>query len=129
MAILQVTDPGPNKINAIKVFRDATLCSLKEAKDVIEGVIGWDKDIPKDRIGRLETEFKALGVKWSWTGNVSDFRRLLEAAIAWKKQKPRPKFESDADQALLNLVTDLQREHAPETLEPRTVYDRLMEDD
>ncbi len=31
-----ITNPGPNKINAIKVVRALTYCGLKEAKDLIE---------------------------------------------------------------------------------------------
>jgi len=34
---IEATKPRVNKIQAIKLFREITLCGLKEAKDAIEG--------------------------------------------------------------------------------------------
>jgi hypothetical protein len=85
--------------------------------------------VPESQVLNLEREFLEMGVQWEWVGNVSGFRQLLDAAIAWKMQQPRPTITSEADRALHSLVGTLQRKYAPDTIEPRTVWDRLAEDD
>jgi hypothetical protein len=126
MPILNISNPGPNKIRVIKLIRDTVECTLKDAKDVIDGeaVI----EIPPEKVLHLEESLKSLGVTWTWEGSATEFWQLLRAAIAWRSQKPSPPVTSES-QALDKIVYELQKQYAPETLEPRSVWERLMEDD
>jgi len=53
---------GDNKINVIKVVRDATGLGLKEAKDLVEGAPKTVKEnVSKEEAADLEAKFKEAG--------------------------------------------------------------------
>ena len=59
-----LTDIGPNKINVIKVVREATSLGLKEAKDLVEAAPKAVKEnLPKAEAEELKKKFEDVGAK------------------------------------------------------------------
>ena len=57
-----LTDAGANKIQVIKVVRDATGLGLKEAKDLVDGAPKAVKEgANKDEAEELKAKFEAVG--------------------------------------------------------------------
>ena len=55
-------DAGANKIQVIKVVRDATGLGLKEAKDLVDGAPKTVKEnVSKDEAEELKAKFEAVG--------------------------------------------------------------------
>ncbi|MBI2551513.1 50S ribosomal protein L7/L12 [Candidatus Uhrbacteria bacterium] len=49
---VEITNAGPNKINAIKAVREITGLGLKEAKDLVDGA----PKVIKENVGKAEAE-------------------------------------------------------------------------
>ena len=59
-----LTDIGTNKINVIKVVREATSLGLKEAKDLVEGAPKPIKEgVTKDEAEAIKKKFEEAGAK------------------------------------------------------------------
>jgi large subunit ribosomal protein L7/L12 len=59
-----LTDIGSNKINVIKVVREATSLGLKEAKDLVEGAPKPIKEgVTKDEAEAIKKKFEEAGAK------------------------------------------------------------------
>ena len=59
-----LTDIGGNKINVIKVVREATSLGLKEAKDLVEGAPKPIKEgVTKDEAEAIKKKFEEAGAK------------------------------------------------------------------
>jgi large subunit ribosomal protein L7/L12 len=59
-----LTDVGSNKINVIKVVREATSLGLKEAKDLVEGAPKPIKEgVTKDEAEAIKKKFEEAGAK------------------------------------------------------------------
>jgi large subunit ribosomal protein L7/L12 len=59
-----LTDIGSNKINVIKVVRDATSLGLKEAKDLVESAPKPIKEgVTKDEAEAIKKKFEEAGAK------------------------------------------------------------------
>ncbi len=59
-----LTDIGTNKINVIKVVREATSLGLKEAKDLVESAPKPIKEgVPKDEAEAIKKKFEEVGAK------------------------------------------------------------------
>jgi large subunit ribosomal protein L7/L12 len=59
-----LTDIGTNKINVIKVVREATSLGLKEAKDLVEGAPKPIKEgVTKDEAAAIKKKFEDVGAK------------------------------------------------------------------
>ena len=59
-----LTDIGTNKINVIKVVREATSLGLKEAKDLVEGAPKPIKEgVTKDEAEAIKKKFDEVGAK------------------------------------------------------------------
>ena len=60
-------EAGANKIQVIKVVRDATGLGLKEAKDLVDGAPKAVKEgANKDEAEELKAKFEAVGFKFSF---------------------------------------------------------------
>ena len=61
---VELTEVGPNKVNVIKVVRDATGLGLKEAKEVVDGAPKVLKEgASKAEAEELKTKLEAEGAK------------------------------------------------------------------
>ncbi len=61
-----LTEVGGNKINVIKVVREATSLGLKEAKDLVEGAPKSIKEgVTKDESEAIKKKFEEVGAKVS----------------------------------------------------------------
>ena len=65
---VELTEVGPNKVNVIKVVREATGLGLKEAKDVVDGAPkvvkeGASKEEAEDIKAKLEAEGAKVTLK------------------------------------------------------------------
>jgi large subunit ribosomal protein L7/L12 len=59
-----LTDVGSNKINVIKVVREATSLGLKEAKDLVESAPKPIKEgVSKDEAAAIKKKFEEAGAK------------------------------------------------------------------
>jgi large subunit ribosomal protein L7/L12 len=59
-----LTDVGSNKINVIKVVREATSLGLKEAKDLVEGAPKPIKEgVTKEEAEAIKKKFEEAGAK------------------------------------------------------------------
>ncbi len=59
-----LTEIGSNKINVIKVVREATSLGLKEAKDLVEGAPKPIKEgVSKDEAATIKKKFEEVGAK------------------------------------------------------------------
>ena len=59
-----LTEVGTNKINVIKVVREATSLGLKEAKDLVEGAPKPIKEgVTKDEAEAIKKKFEEAGAK------------------------------------------------------------------
>jgi large subunit ribosomal protein L7/L12 len=59
-----LTEIGGNKINVIKVVREATSLGLKEAKDLVEGAPKSIKEgVTKDEAEAIKKKFEDVGAK------------------------------------------------------------------
>ena len=59
-----LTEIGANKINVIKVVREATSLGLKEAKDLVEGAPKPIKEgVTKDEAEAIKKKFEEVGAK------------------------------------------------------------------
>jgi large subunit ribosomal protein L7/L12 len=59
-----LTEIGANKINVIKVVREATSLGLKEAKDLVEGAPKPIKEgVTKDEAEAIKKKFEEAGAK------------------------------------------------------------------
>jgi large subunit ribosomal protein L7/L12 len=59
-----LTEVGSNKINVIKVVREATSLGLKEAKDLVEGAPKPIKEgVTKDEAEAIKKKFEEAGAK------------------------------------------------------------------
>jgi large subunit ribosomal protein L7/L12 len=59
-----LTEIGGNKINVIKVVREATSLGLKEAKDLVEGAPKPIKEgVTKDEAAAIKKKFEDAGAK------------------------------------------------------------------
>lgn len=59
-----LTDVGTNKINVIKVVREATSLGLKEAKDLVESAPKPIKEgVSKDEAASIKKKFEEAGAK------------------------------------------------------------------
>jgi large subunit ribosomal protein L7/L12 len=59
-----LTDVGSNKINVIKVVREATSLGLKEAKDLVESAPKAIKEgVSKDEAASIKKKFEEAGAK------------------------------------------------------------------
>ena len=61
---LELTEAGPNKVNVIKVVKDATGLGLKEAKDIVDGAPKVVKEAcSKEEADALKEKLEAEGAK------------------------------------------------------------------
>ena len=61
---VELTEVGPNKVNVIKVVREATGLGLKEAKDVVDGAPKVIKEgASKAEAEEIKTKLEAEGAK------------------------------------------------------------------
>jgi hypothetical protein len=86
MAYLSITDPGPHIIQAIKALRDITRCSLKDAKECMEGTVQLDLgEITPARSRQLKQQLEAAGcVKMFISKRPADNKPLIATAPAPK---------------------------------------------
>ena len=60
--VIRITNPGPKKINFIKMLRVVLKCGLKEAKDLVEGVPAKIKEgLSKEDAEKLKKELEEAG--------------------------------------------------------------------
>jgi large subunit ribosomal protein L7/L12 len=63
-----LTEVGGNKINVIKVVREATSLGLKEAKDLVEGAPKPIREgVTKEEAEAIKKKFEEVGAKVSIT--------------------------------------------------------------
>lgn len=72
-----------NLIEAIRVYREATGCGLKEAKDAVERLRDQLRQEDPARFGGIKTTRSTRGARWTLVGGIMVFVAILSTVYAY----------------------------------------------